>query len=86
MNKNLLLILIASLLFTGCERMLFGPGPENTPAGNFDVLWKTIDEKYGQFPVKDVNWDSLYNVFSIQITPPLLKMNYGRSPRSFWLP
>lgn len=68
MNKNLPLILIVSLLFPGCEKMLLGPGPENTPAGNFDVLWKTIDEKYGQFPVRDVNWDSLYSVFSKQIT------------------
>jgi carboxyl-terminal processing protease len=69
MNKNLPLILLASLLVSGCERMLLGPGPENTAAGNFDVLWKTIDEKYGQFPVKDVNWDSLYTVFRNQITP-----------------
>jgi carboxyl-terminal processing protease len=69
MNKNLPLVLIVSILFTGCEKILLGPGPENTPAGNFDVLWQTIDEKYGQFPVKNVNWDSLYNVFSKQITP-----------------
>jgi carboxyl-terminal processing protease len=58
-----------SFLCSGCEKMLIGPGPENTPAGNFDVLWKTIDEKYGQFPVKDVNWDSLYIVYSKKISP-----------------
>lgn len=69
MNRNLPLILIGSLLFMGCEKILLGPGPENTPAGNFDVLWKTIDEKYGLFPVKNVNWDSLYNIYSKQITP-----------------
>lgn len=69
MNKNLAIILTLSFLFTGCEKMLLGPGPENSQAGNFDVLWKTLDEKYGQFPVKDVNWDSLYNVYSKQITP-----------------
>ncbi len=68
MNKNLSLIFLVSFLFTGCEKILLGPGPENTPAGNFDVLWKTIDEKYGQFPVKDVNWDSLYIVYSKQIS------------------
>jgi carboxyl-terminal processing protease len=69
MNKNLPVIIIFSVVFTGCEKLLLGPGPENTPAGNFDVLWRTIDEKYGQFPVKNVNWDSLYNVYSKQITP-----------------
>ncbi len=69
MNRNLARIIIVSLLLSGCEKILLGPGPENTPAGNFDVLWKTIDEKYGQFPVKNVNWDSLYNVYRKQITP-----------------
>jgi carboxyl-terminal processing protease len=68
MKKNLSLLLILSLLFCGCEKMLLGPGPENSSAGNFEVLWKTIDEKYGQFSVKDVNWDSLYNVYSKKIT------------------
>ena len=68
MKKYLPLILIVFFLFTGCEKVLLGPGPDNTPAGNFDVLWKTIDEKYGQFPVRDVNWDSLYNVYRKMIT------------------
>ena len=69
MNKNLTRILIVSFLLTGCEKILLGPGPENTATGNFDVLWKTIDEKYGQFPVKNINWDSLYKFYSKQITP-----------------
>lgn len=68
MNKNLLLIFLASFVFEGCERILLGPGPENTPQGNFDVLWKTLDEKYGQFSVKNVNWDSLYIFYNKQIT------------------
>lgn len=54
-------------LFSGCERMLIGPEPENSPAENFEVLWKTIDEKYGLFPVSDVNWDSLHTVYSEMI-------------------
>jgi len=56
------LILFAIILFSGCEKMLLGPGPENTPLDTFDVFWKTIDEKYGLFPVKIVNWDSLYTI------------------------
>lgn len=68
MKHSLKIVLIVSFLFVGCEKMLLGPGPENTSAGNFDVLWKTIDEKYGGFPAKDVNWDSLYEVCSKQIT------------------
>ncbi len=55
------------ILLTGCENILLGPGPEDTPEANFDVLWKTIDEKYGLFPVCDVNWDLLYSVYRSQI-------------------
>ncbi len=49
--------------------MLIGPEPGNTPEENFDVLWKTIDERYALFPVKDVNWDSLYSVYRSRVTP-----------------
>jgi hypothetical protein len=65
--KKFLLILLISILMIGCEKMLLGPGFENTPADNFDVLWKTIDEKYGLFPVCPLNWDSLHTVYQSQI-------------------
>lgn len=61
--KHFLSITLILLLLSGCEKMLLGPEPENTPAGNFDALWKTIDEKYGLFPVFNINWDSLYTVY-----------------------
>lgn len=54
-------------IISGCEKILIGPEPQNTPAENFDVLWTTIDEKYGLFPVSNLNWDSLYNVYGSQI-------------------
>src|SRR5512133_1558512 len=54
-------------LMAGCEKVLIGPGPGNNAADNFDVLWTTIDEKYGLFPVSDLNWDSLYTVYRAQI-------------------
>jgi hypothetical protein len=54
-------------LMAGCEKVLIGPGPGNSAADNFDVLWTTIDEKYGLFPVSDLNWDSLYTVYRAQI-------------------
>ena len=61
------LIIISLFLFSGCEKMLLGPEPENSAQGIFDVFWKTIDEKYGLFPVKNVNWDSLYTIGRNQI-------------------
>jgi hypothetical protein len=67
MNRKYILIVLTVVLFASCEKILIGPDAENTPAGNFDVLWKTLDEKYGLFPVTDVNWDSLYTVYSAQL-------------------
>ncbi len=68
MKKNFLIVLLPLIYICGCENILLGPDPEDTPAGNFYVLWKTLDEKYGLFPVKNVNWDSLYSVYSNQIS------------------
>ena len=60
-------VLLLVLCFTGCEKMLLGPEPDNTPRSNFEILWKTFDENYALFPVKPVNWDSLHVVFGSQI-------------------
>ena len=67
MRIFLILIPLSLILFSGCEKMFLGQGPENTIQDNFDVFWKTIDEKYGLFPVKNVNWDSLYTIGRNQI-------------------
>jgi carboxyl-terminal processing protease len=70
MKKNSFLAILSFILICGCEKALLGPGTENnTPIGNFNALWKTLDEKYGQFTVKEVDWDSLYNYYRAQISP-----------------
>lgn len=33
---------------------------ENTPVGNYNLLWKTIDEKYCFVEEKHVDWDEVY--------------------------
>lgn len=69
MNRNITIIVWVSFLLVNCEKTLIGPGPENTAEGNYDVLWQTVDEKYGLFPISHVNWDSLYTVYRSQISP-----------------
>ncbi len=65
--KISIFILLLIPLVSGCEKILIGTGPENTPSDNFNILWTTIDEKYGLFPVSDLNWDSLHTVYYSQI-------------------
>ncbi len=51
--------LLFFILFTSCERLLVEPNPTNTPTGNFNFLWKTINEKYTFLDYKNINWDSV---------------------------
>ena len=41
---------------------------DNSPTGNFEALWKLIDEHYCFLDYKQIDWDSIYNVYSRQIT------------------
>ena len=60
--KYFLLLLSLVTLFS-CERILTQKEPENTPTGNFDIMWQNLDRKYSLFTTKGINWDSLYLVY-----------------------
>ncbi len=64
-----MLVLVASLgVLVGCEKMILGPDPGNTPKENFEVLWRTLDENYALFGVRGINWDSLHAVYGARVT------------------
>lgn len=64
------LLLLASLCFmTGCvEEEQY----DDTPEGNFEALWKIIDEHYCFFEYKNnvygLNWDSIHTKYKAQIS------------------
>lgn len=41
---------------------------ENSKQGNFEALWKIIDEQYCFFEYKDVDWDDVYNRYNVRIS------------------
>jgi Periplasmic protease len=41
---------------------------DNTPKGNFDALWKIMDEQYCFFEYKDVDWAEIYSLYSSRIS------------------
>lgn len=41
---------------------------ENTPKGNFEALWKIMDEHYCFFDLKGVDWDNVYARYSSQVS------------------
>ena len=48
------------VLLPACERGLIEPDPASTPVTNFDLLWKTVDEKYSYFSHKNIDWNATY--------------------------
>lgn len=67
MIGRLTIICATFWIITGCEKTLVGPAPENAPESTFKVLWTILDEKYALFPLKHLNWDSLYTLYSSQL-------------------
>lgn len=47
----------------GCERVFMEADPPNSAVENFDLLWRTVDEKYSFFAYKNLDWDSVYQEF-----------------------
>ena len=58
--KHLIYILFPVLLLTACTRQLDGVY-DNTPVGNFECLWNTIDRKYCFIDEKDVDWLAVHD-------------------------
>lgn len=55
---------IALLLTMSCERPFMEGNPDYDAQENFEYLWKQVDEKYSYFDQKNINWDSVYNVYA----------------------
>lgn len=72
LKKNTVRIILFSIslsfFFWGCEEQLITEEYTNTPKGNFDAFWNEFDRFYGAFEVKKINWDSLKEVYSENIS------------------
>lgn len=61
------LTLLAALFLTSCDKDL---EVEDSPRENFEMLWRTIDEKYCFFEYKKdsiKDWDDVYDEYSLMI-------------------
>ena len=62
-------ILIVSLAFIFSFSSCFDEDKfENTRKGNFEALWKIMDEHYCFFSYKDVDWNEVYTRYSARIS------------------
>ena len=67
MKKIYSLIFSLCFLLLSCEQVLIVEDPANEAEENFDLLWKSVDEKYSFFSYKKIDWDSVYNVYRPRI-------------------
>jgi carboxyl-terminal processing protease len=67
--KLFLGILILMVVVYGCDSMIFSPDPENTPERNFEIFWSDFDRYYAQFPLRGIDWDSVYALYRPQVSP-----------------
>lgn len=67
MKKSVLYISLAFVALS-CEKAFLDDNPDNDPRSNFEILWKTVDEKYSFFITKNINWDSVYTFYSPMVT------------------
>ena len=58
------LSLVFCHLFFSCVKIEELP---NTPRGNFEALWKILDEHYCFFKYKEVYWDKIYSEYSRRV-------------------
>jgi C-terminal processing protease CtpA/Prc len=69
--KKTLLFLIAALILSSCEKILFEPDlGSRDPLVNFDYLWNEVDKKFSYFELKNVDWDAVRNQYR-----PMLSSN-----------
>ena len=72
MKTNIATFIIYLFLLIGlgaCEKTLVGPAAPNNPEQNFEMLWQEYDRLSALIPVKNINWQALYNQYRPQVKP-----------------
>src|SRR4030042_946984 len=71
MNKRHLVFFLLLPVILSCEKAFMEENVENTPLSIFEVLWKTLDERYAYFSLKSIDWDSLHDAYKPMIHDPM---------------
>lgn len=66
-TSSKLLVLVAALMLNACIQGSV-VDYDNTPNGNFDLLWTSVDERYCFFEQKGVDWDSIRKVYEPKVS------------------
>lgn len=65
---NIIFAIVIIVTISSCERLFTAPNPSTTPTAIFEEAWTFADREYSFFEFKNVDWDSVYNVYKPQVT------------------
>lgn len=65
--KNILLFITIILAFTSCEKALLPEVEKNTIVNNFDYFWQDYSDHYANFRVKNIDWQTQYDLYRPQL-------------------
>lgn len=58
-------LFLVAFLFMSCEK---ASDYDRSARTNFEALWKILDENYCFFEFKDIDWDEVYDRYSLQVS------------------
>ena len=68
LHRNIIILVLLGWISAACEQLFIEPDPANNPTENFELLWKTVDEKYSFFEFKNIDWDDAYRRYRPLVT------------------
>lgn len=60
-----IICLLFTLIMVSCIKE---PDYANTPRGNFEALWKQLDERYCFFTYKNIDWNKIHSQYASRIS------------------
>ncbi len=63
----MLMIWVATTQFTSCEKAILDE-PVTNKKEVFNYLWKSVDEKYSFFELKNIDWNAIHSRFEPEIS------------------
>ena len=61
--KRPFFLIVLAFAFTSCERAFMEQDEPSNPVNVFDYLWNQVDQQYAFFDVKNIDWDSVREVY-----------------------
>jgi len=84
--KNIILIVATISTLFSCEKIMFDKNYDSTnPSDNFEYLWNECDRKYSYFELKNVNWDSIHEVYSAMVNEQMTEDSLFKVMRNMLL-